>query len=309
VSTFLDTTLWKQLVCKPDSSDFTSGQTAGKILRREDIRALLERLKAGSPNEQYAALGMFLHAAREKNDALGQFSMELLALASALAEKWKFNASGRSADIAQRGYSMLAEMDKGKAAQFLMSHFSYDSLSVHDRERVIHFLAELCHVSKTVQRHNPTAMAQLVEIAKQGKPGAEYAADLLVARQLMRRSQIQKLTTGWRKPGPPDRLRRAAVKTFIALSPQFAGREDELKIKAREWLKTKSIRALNRLYFDFLGKLPEGVPVQPILGLLGKPARQDRYEKPTTYVFSSGEGPELQLHATTNQRLTGFKLK
>jgi hypothetical protein len=309
VSTFLDTALWKQLVRKPDSGDFSSRQTTGKILRTEDIQALLQRLKTGSPNEQYAALEMFLHATRGKNDALEQFSMELLALASALAEKWNFNASGRSADIAQRGYCLLAEMDKEKAAQFLMSHFSYDALSVHDRERVIHFLAELCHVSKTVERHNPTAMAQIVEIAKQGKPGAECAADLLVARQLMRRSQIQKLTAGWRKPGPPDRLRTAAVKKFIALSPQFAGREDELKIKAREWLKTKSIRDLNRLYFDFLGNLPEGFPVQPILNLLGKPARQDRNEKPTTYVFSSDEGPELQLHATTNQRLSGFKLK
>jgi hypothetical protein len=308
-SRFLDTDLWRRISTSPESSDLTAEQQAGKALRADDLRSLLDKVKSGAPKERFAALGMFLHAVRENNAALPEFSPELRAAALASALQWKLNAHGSQADVAHRSYFLLAALDREEAAGFLLSHFDYPALSLHDRERVIHYLAELCHISKAPEQHSQTAMARLVEIAQQGLPGADKAAEYLVGRQLMRRSQVQKLIEGWQKPKLAEKLEKSAVEKFAALSPAFAGREQELSRHATEWLKTKSIRSLNRLYFDFISNLPEGVPVEPLLGILGAPQRQDAPRNPQVYVFSSDEGPELLVHLRADGTLSGYKLK
>jgi hypothetical protein len=308
-SSFLETDLWRRISTKPESGDFSAEQQAAKALLAADLRSLLDKVKSGAPKERFAALGMFLHAVREKNAALPEFSPELRAAALASAHQWQLDAQGAQADVAHRSYFLLAAMDREEAAGFLLSQFDYPALSLHDRERVIHDLAELCHISKAPEQHSQTAMARLVEIAQQGLPGADKAAEYLVGRQLMRRSQVNKLLEGWQKPKPAEKLKESAVEKFVALNPAFAGREQELRNHATEWLETKSVRALNRLYFDFISHLPEGVPLQPLVGILGAPQRQDSAQNPQVYVFSSDEGPELLVHLRADGTLSAYKLK
>jgi len=129
----------------------------------------------------------------------------------------------------------------------------------------------------------------------------------LIGRQVLRRSEVERITQNWRA-ALPDELDPAAVPGFIALYPQFAGREAELAEQAIDWRKTKSVRALNHLYWKFLIILHEGSPMGPLLAILGPP---DWWPDPHPYAcsFSSDEGPALLVHLTTDGKLSGMKLK
>jgi hypothetical protein len=304
---FIETAMWKQLAQSLYSGDLSAEQKAAKTLDAQDLQALLKKVESGSANEQFAALGMFLHAVRSGNPAVEPRRAELVERATALAAKWKLQGRLPSPDVPARAYYLLAAIDKERATLFLIAHFDYGKLSTPERESVIHHLAELCHVSKGAE-HNETAMARIVEIAQEGAPGAKMAVALLVGRQLMRRSQVQKLTQHWEKPVPSYTLPPNAIEEFLALSPEFESREKELTEHVREWLTTKSIASLNRVY-NFISSLPEGAPVAPILAILGTPTSQHPERNPQTYVFSSDEGHQLQVHITSDRKVSAFKLK
>ncbi len=214
-------------------------------------------------------------------------------------------SGNRPIDVAFRAYALLAAIDKEAAAQFLVLQFPYEVASTHTKNQVIHQLAELCSGDKS--KRSGTAMKRLMDIAEKGEPEAKKAAQYLIGRQLMRRSEVEKITERWRDT-PPDGLSPSAVAAFIALHPRFTGREEELTKQAADWLKTKSIAALNRLYYDFICDLPENAPIDPLLAILGTANWwEDPY--PHKYSFSSDEGPALQVHLTTDGKLGGLRLK
>lgn len=321
---FVDSDIWRQLAEKVDSVAFPVQQEAAKGLTESDLRDLAERLNFRSEKEQYAALGMLLMAVRSGNDSLGFLLGELREKATQLAKAWVIEeppspsdkeavkryalamfSGNRPIDVGFRAYALLAAMDNEQAAQFLISHFPYEILSTHARNQVIHQLAELC--SRDKSKRSDTAMKRLMDIAEKGEPEAKKAAQYLIGRQLMRRSEVEKLTERWRDT-PADGLSPSAVAAFIALQPRFTGREEELTKQATEWQKTKSITALNRLYNDFICDLPENAPIDPLLAILGTPNWWED-PHPHTYIFSSDEGPALQVHLTTDGKLGSLHLK
>lgn len=321
---FVDSDVWRQLAEKVDSVTFPVRQEAAMGLTEGDVRDLVERLSSGSEKEQDAALGMLLLAVRSNNDSLGFLLSDLREKTTQLAKAWvieelpspsdkeavrryalaRFSGNG-PIDVAFRAYALLAAIDKEAAGRFLVSHFHYEALSVYQREQVIHQLAELC--SGDESKRSDTALRRLIDIAENGEPEAKKAAAYLIGRQLMRRSEVEKITERWRTTAP-DEMSPSAVAEFIALHPRFAGREEELTKQATEWLKTKSIAALNRLYYDFISSLPEGAPIGPLLAILGTPNWWEN-PHPHTYNFSSDEGPALQVHLTTEGKLGGLHLK
>jgi hypothetical protein len=320
---FVDSDMWRQLPEKDDSVAFAEQRQAAMGLTEGDLRDLVKRLQSDSTKEQFAALGMLLMAVRGNNDSLGHLLGELRDCATQLAKGWAIEDAPSSdpADVARRvrallnrnqpldvgfrAYCLLAEMDREAAARFMVSHFDYGVLSTYQREQVVHQFAELCSGDKS--KRSDTAMRRLIDIAEKGEPEAKKAALYLIGRQLMRRSEVEKITEGWRATSA-DELSPSAVAEFIALHSRFAGREEELTKQATDWLKTKSIAALNRLYHDFIGSLPEGAPVGPLLAILGTPNWWED-PQPHKYIFSSDEGPALQVHLTTDGKLGGLRLK
>jgi len=320
---FVDSDLWKKITEKDRSVPLVAQQEAAKGLREEDLRDLLKRLESDSAEEQYAALGMFLQAIHGHNGFLGPLLPQLQEKATQLAAGWTIETppppSDKDAvfrwtnarftgnvppDVPVRAYYLLAAIDRDSAAQFLISHFDYEGLSTYEREQVIHDLAELCSHDKN--KSSETALRRLIAIAEKGEREATKAAAYLIGRQFLRRNEVEKITQNWRT-SPPDELSPSAVPDFIALLPRFAGREEELTKHANEWTKTKSIASLNRLYWDFIGQLPEGTPLGPLLAILGAPNWWENH--PNVYNFSSDEGSALQVHLNTDGTIGGLGLK
>lgn len=320
---FIDSDLWTKLTEKEGSVPIPAQQEAAMGLTQEDLRDLLERLESDSAYEQYAALGMLLAAVRVNNAFLRPLLPPLQEKAAQLAQGWTIETppppSDKAAvmrwacsaftgnappDVPGRAYFLLAAIDIESAAQFLVSHFPYERLSKYEKDQVLHDLAELC--SRDKSKCSETALKRLIAIAEKGEPEAKKAAGYLIGRQFMRRDEVEKITRNWRN-APPDDLSPSAVSDFIALLPQFAGREEELTRRANEWLKTKSLAALNGLYWDFFSQLPEGAPMGPVLGMLGAPNWWE--DHPHVYNFSSNEGPALQVHLTTDGKIGGLGLK
>ena len=94
------------------------------------------------------------------------------------------------------------------------------------------------------RRRFSTATKRLIEIAREGGPGAQKAADALINKQLMKRSEVQKLTASRSQPPPYDVLMPDAVQEFVALSGGFQGKEVELEELVQQWLETKSKAAM-----------------------------------------------------------------
>lgn len=320
---FVDSDLWRKLAQKNDSVPLAAQQDAAKRLTAEDLGDLLKRLESDSAKERFAALGMFLQAVRGNNGFLRSLLPQLQEKATQLARgltietppppsdkdaimRWthaRFTGNVPP-DVPRRAYALLAAVDRESAAQLLVSHFHYEGLSNYEREQVIHDFAELCSHDKS--KCSETALRRLMAIAEKGEREARKAAAYLIGRQLMRRNEVEKITQKWRN-APADELAPSAVSDFIALLPRFAGEEEELTRAANEWLKTKSVAALNRLYWHFISQLPEGAPVSPLLGILGTPNWWEDY--PSVYNFSSDEGPALQVHLTTDGKIGGLGLK
>jgi hypothetical protein len=319
---FIDSDLWKNLADKDDSVPSHARQEVVKGLREDDLRDLVQRLDSDSFREQYAALGMLMLSLRDNLSFPNGLLDELRDKATELAKHWTLNepkfdldAIRRSGlalfetdhppDVPARAYYLLAVIDREQAAQFLVSQFPFASLTAHGKRQVIHHLAELCSWEKS--KCSETARRQLSAIAEAGGPEAKSAAGYLIGRQIMRRSEVEKITEKWRA-APADELDPAAVPAFIALHPQFAGREAELMKHATAWRKTKSITALNGLHSGFLLSLREGSAIEPLLAILGAPDWwSDPY--PSVLSFSSDEGPALLVHVTTDGKLSGMKLK
>lgn len=319
----MDSDLWKKLAEKDRSVPLAAQQEAAKGLREEDVRDLLKRLESDSAEEQFAALGMFLHAVRGHNGFLGPLLPQLQEKATQLAEGWTIETPPPSIDkdavfrwtyagftdnvppdVGRRSYALLAAIDRDSAAQFLISHFDYESLSNYEREEVIHDLAELCSHDKS--KCSETALRRLIAITERGESEATKAAAYLIGRQFLRRSEVEKITQHWRI-SPPDELSPSAVPDFIALLPRFAGREEELTKHAKEWTNTKSIASLNGLYWYFISQLPGGTAIGPLLAILGAPNWWENH--PNVYNFSSDEGPALQVHLNTDGTIGGLGLK
>jgi hypothetical protein len=315
--------LWAKLADKHSSIPLAEQQEAAKGLTERDLKDLLKRLGSDSAEEQYAALGIFLQAVRGNNEFLRPLLAQLQEKATRLAEGWAIETppppSDKDAvmrwtherftadvvpDVPARAYYLLAAIDRESAAQFLHSHFQYENLSSYEREQVIHDFAELCSHDKS--KCSETALRRLMAVAEQGEPEATKAAAYLIGRQLIRRSEVEKVTQKWRNAAPHE-LTSSAVSDFIGLLPRFAGREEELTKQANEWLETKSVAALNSLYWDFISQLPEGAPVGPLLGILGAPNWWE--DHPHVYNFSSDEGPALQIHLTSDRKIGGLRLK
>jgi len=320
---FIDSDLWKQLTQKAGSVAFPVQQEAAMGLTEGDLRDLIKQLGSDSAKEQYAALGMLLMAVRGNNAFLGPLRQELREKATQLAQGWRIEKLPSPADkeevarwvrarftgnllpdLGYRAYALLAAADRESAAQFLESHFHYEGLSTYEREQVIHELAELCSGDKS--QRSDTALRRLIAIAEKGEPEGKKAASYLIGRWLMRRSEVEKITRAWRT-SPPDELSPSAISEFIAQFPRFAGQEEQLTKQANEWLKTKSVAALNRLYSDFLNHLPEGAAVSPLLAILGAPDWWGD-PHPNVYNFSSDEGPGVQIHLTTDGKVGGLRL-
>jgi hypothetical protein len=319
---FIDSDLWKELVAKGDSVRDPVKQEAVKQLREGDLRDLVQRLKSDSPEEQYAALGVLSIAVRDKDSFPELLLDELRNRATELAKGWAIDKplfdrdairrSGldlfemdRPPEVARRAYHLLTALDRELAAQFLVSHFAWEPLSSHGRCQVMRQLAELCSWDKS--KCSDTALRRLIAIAEAGGPEGKEAAGYLIGRQLLRRSEVEKITQKWRD-GPSDELSTAAVSEFIALHPQFAGREAVLMKEATDWRETKSAAALNRLYTSFFLSLSEGSPVGPLLVILGTPDWWSDPD-PRAHSFSSDEGPALLVHVTTDGKLSGMDLK
>jgi hypothetical protein len=321
---FVESEVWRQLAEKVDSVALVVQQQAAVGLTEGDLRDLVERVSSGSEKEQYAALGMLLIAVRSNHDSLGFLLSDLREKATQFAKGWVIENPPPPSDIAAvkryvysllpgnspldvpyRAYALLAAIDREAAARFLVAHFCYEALSVYKRAQIIHEFAELCSGDKS--KRSDTALRRLMEIAENGEPEAKNAARYLIGRQLMRRSELEKMTERWRAT-PPDDLSPSAVTAFIALHPRFVGREEELTKQATHWLKTKSFVALNRLYEDFLIYLLEGALINPLLGILGTPNWWED-PNPYSYNFSSEEGPALHVHLTTDGKLGGLQLK
>jgi hypothetical protein len=319
---FIDSDLWKKLVVNDDSVPSHARQEAAKGLRGDDLHDLVQRLDSDSFREQYAAMGMLMLSLRGRLSFPDGLLDELRDKATEMANYWTLNEprfgmdairrlglalfeADHPPDVPARAYYLLAAIDRERAAQFLVSHFSFESLTAHGKREVIHHLAELCSWDKS--KCSETARKQLSAIAEAGGPEAKSAAGYLIGRQIMRRSEVEKITEKGRA-APPGGLDPAAVPKFIALHPQFAGREAELMKHATAWRKTKSIAALNGLHSGFLLSLPEGSPIDPLLAILGPPDWwSDPY--PSVLSFSSDEGPALLVHVTTDGKLSGLKLK
>ncbi|HYL62515.1 MAG TPA: hypothetical protein VE077_07825, partial [Candidatus Methylomirabilis sp.] len=255
---FLDSPLWKQLAEKHDSVALADLQKAALALTENDLGGLVQRLQSGSTKEQYAALGMLLAAVRGNNGFLGPLLGELRERARQLAKGWVIEDAQSSdpaevarrvralmnrdlpLDVGFRAYSLLTEVDPEAAAQFLISHFDYTALSTYQREQLLHRFAELCTGEKS--KWSDTAMRRLADVAGKNEPEAKKAAQYLIGRQIMRRTEVEKLTESWRT-ATPDELEPAAVSEFVALHPRFAGREEELIKQATAWRKTKSVAA------------------------------------------------------------------
>jgi hypothetical protein len=80
-------------------------------------------------------------------------------------------------NVPGRAYFVLSQLDRERAAHFLIGHFDYVKLSKWEREEVIHELIGLCSVPQ--RQRSETAMARLIEIAEEAAPGAERAIDFL----------------------------------------------------------------------------------------------------------------------------------
>jgi hypothetical protein len=318
---FIDSDRWKQMAEKVDSVALATQKEAALRLTEGDLRDLLGRVESNSEKEQYAALGMLLMAARGNNVSLGPLLGDLREKAAQLAKGWMIedppqtsdkaavmryamaNFSGnRPPDVGYRAYALLAVIDNEAAAQFLVSHFPYEALTPHAKEEVLHQFAERCAGDKA--RRSDTALKRLIDIAQKGEPEAKKAAAYLIGRQLLRRSEVEKITEKWRAT-PPDELSPSAVAEFIAEHPKFSGQEEKLRKQATDWRKTKSIASLNRLYYDFLETIPEGASMEPLLAILGAPNWWDPYHE-HGYNFSSEEGPALQIHLWTDGKLGGI---
>src|SRR5579859_2637282 len=303
---FVNSDLWRQLTASDGSVAFSAQKEVALRLTEVDLRDLLKTLESNSPKEQFAALGMLLMAVRGNNTFVGFLRDELRTKATQLAQAWAIEdvplssdktdvlrrieallATDKPPDVARRAYALLAAIDRESAGQFLVSHFHYEGLAIRGREQLLHEFAELCSIDKS--KRSATAMKRLTEIAEKGEPEAKTAAQYLIGRQLMQRSEVEKITESWRAT-PADELSSSAVSDFIAQHPHFVGREEELTKTANDWLKTKSIASLNRLYYDFLGCVPEGSATGPLLGILGAPNWWED-PHPNVYIFSSDEGP------------------
>lgn len=318
---FIDSDMWSQLTEKDDSVPLPAQQEAAIRLTEGDLRDLLGRVESSSEKEQYAALGMLLEAVRRNNESLGPLLGDVRERATQLAKGWRIqdpppptdkaavmryalaNFSGkRPPDVAFRAYFLLAAVDRDAAAQFLVSRFPYETLTAHAKEQVLHQFAELCGGDKS--KRSDTALKRLIDIAEKGEPEAKKAAEYLIGRQLLRRSEVEKITEKWRAT-PPDELSPTAVAEFIAAYPKFSGQEERLRKQATDWRKTKSIASLNRLYYDFLETIPEGASMGPLLAILGA-ADWWGPQSEHAYNFSSDEGPALQIHLWTDGKLGGI---
>jgi hypothetical protein len=301
---------------------FHTQQEAAKGLRENDLRDLVQRLDSDSFREQYAAMGMLMMSLRGHRGFPDGLLDELREKATELAKCWTLNEpkfgmdairrtglalfeTDHPPDVPARAYYLLAVIDRELAAQLLVSHFHFEGLTAHGKSQVIHNLAELCNWDKS--KCSDTAKRKLAAIAEAGGPEAKAAAGYLIGRQIMRRSEVEKLTEKWRA-APPDDLDHAAIPGFIVLNPQFAGREAELIKHATAWRKAKSIAALNGLHSGFLLSIREGSPIEPVFAILGPP---DWWSDPHPFArsFSSDEGPALLVHLTTDGKLSGMKLK
>jgi tetratricopeptide (TPR) repeat protein len=114
---------------------------------------------------------------------LDQVRTELCDQLVALATNWESQRDSEwpdghlpSLNVPGRAYFVLSQLDRERAAHFLIGHFDYVKLSKGEREDVIRKLIELC-VPHT--QRSETAMARLTEIAKEAAPGAEGAIAFL----------------------------------------------------------------------------------------------------------------------------------
>ena len=190
--------MWRTLVEESYYSvDVSARRSAAKALTVRDLRDLLERLKSGSANEQRAALVVFLDVALASappmfqfqkapdiRNTLDQVRAELCDQLVALATNWESQRDSEWPDghlpllnVPGKAYFVLSQLDRERAARFLIGHFDYVKLSKWEREEVIHQLIELC--SGPPMQRSETAKARLIEIAKEASPGAERAINFL----------------------------------------------------------------------------------------------------------------------------------
>jgi hypothetical protein len=193
---FIETSMWRTLVEESYYSvDVSARRSAAKALTVRDLRALLEKLESGSANEQVAALVMFLdmvlasapamfESVADVRSTLDQVHTELCDQLVALATNWESQRDSEWPDghlpllnVPGRAYFVLSQLDRERAAHFLIGHFDYVKLSKWEREEVIHELIGLCSVPQ--RQRSETAMARLIEIAEEAAPGAERAIDFL----------------------------------------------------------------------------------------------------------------------------------
>ena len=333
---FVDSDLWRQLLERTDSVDasvFSLVQEAAVALTEADLRDLLERVESGSGREQDWAISMFQNAIRGSNNRLEPLLPELRDKCVQIAEGWTIEDPPPPTDkdavfrwararfkgnlppnVPQSAYFLLAGVDQEAAAQFLVSHFDYETLSAYGKEQVIGYFADLC--SRDKNRSSETALRRLIEIAQNGETHAKKACAYLIGRAFMRRSEVEKLTERWRAT-PREELRPSAIAEFLALEARLGFKssgplrdlhqEEQLVKHASDWLATKSFAALERLYNDFICRLPEGTSLPPLLGILGAPDWWGP-QHPYVYNFSSEEGPELLVQLTTDGKLGGHKL-
>ena len=331
----IESALWKELVEKLDNTPGATRLQIAKNLTVGDVPDLIVVLESGSKIEQYAALAVLVEAAigvivfpaPPKREVLVPFEAKLTELAERLTQRLQIPDNfltieelreeirqkkpelplndPKKPDTACRAYTLLTRLNRERALRFVLGHFDYASLSERKREYVIGLIGGCCGPITEERRQFSAATKRLIEIARNGEPGAQKAADALIYSQLMKRSEVQRLTASWREPPPYDVLMPGAVQAFIALSAGFKGREAELEGFVRQWMRTKSNTALSPLYSKFISQLPEGAPLAPILKILGTPTSQND----KMYVLASDEGPALMLERAAGNTLGGLGFK